>query len=96
MLVGPPDMASKKDGGSSKPMVPKLVEHQLNCAKDLGWPYWNQYKAMGGSGSMWSWVQAGLGNPDMVHPTGSGGNKLGKMQYLALMNAYEEYKAKKR
>lgn len=97
MLVGPPDMASKKDEeGHSKPMVPELIEHQKNCANELGWAYWNQYKAMGGSGSMWAWVQSGLGSADLIHPTGSGGNVLGKMEYLALMHAYEDYKAKKK
>jgi len=97
MLVGPPDMASKNEAeGHSKPMVPRLVKHQKNCAEELGWAYWNQFVAMGGSGSMWSWVQNGYGNADMVHPTESGGGKLGKMQYLALMQAYEAYKVKKR
>lgn len=96
MLVGPPDMASKEDGGGSKPMVPILIKHQKNCADELGWAYWNQYKAMGGGGSMASWVAAGLGNPDMIHPTGQGGNVLGKMQYLAVMEKYEAYKDSKR
>ncbi len=97
MLVGPPDMASNNAAeGNSKPMVPKLIRHQKNAAEALGWAYWNQFKAMGGSGSMWAWVQSGLGNADMVHPTGSGGNILGKMEYLALMQAYEAYKAEKR
>lgn len=97
MLAGPPDMASKGEGeGNSKPMVPVLITHQRNCAQELGWAYWNQYKAMGGSGSMYSWVQAGLGNPDMIHPTGQGGSVLGKMEYLALMEKYEAYKASKR
>jgi lysophospholipase L1-like esterase len=93
MLVGPPDMASKKDDeGHSKPMVPTITKHQMNCARARGWAYWNQFKAMGGSGSMWSWVQSGLGSADLIHPTGSGGNILGKMEYLALMHAYEAYK----
>ncbi|NUP07242.1 MAG: hypothetical protein HOW73_14405 [Polyangiaceae bacterium] len=98
MLVGPPDMASKGDSGEghSKPMVPVIIQHQKTCATELGWPYWNQYKAMGGSGSMYSWVQSGLGNPDMIHPTGQGGNVLGKWLYRALMEKYEAYKEKKR
>jgi hypothetical protein len=32
----------------------------------------------------------------MIHPTGSGGNALGQMQYLAMMDGYEKYKAEKR
>lgn len=98
MLVGPPDMASKGDKGEghSKAMVPTIIKHQKACAAELGWPYWNQFKAMGGSGSMYSWVQSGLGNPDMIHPTGQGGNVLGRWLYRALMEKYEEHKEKKR
>ena len=97
MLVGPPDMASKnEEEGHSKSVVSVIVDHQKAVAADLGWAFWNQYKAMGGSGSMWSWVQSGMGNTDMIHPTGVGGNVLGKMEYLALMEKYEAYKAKKR
>ncbi len=97
MLVGPPDMASKDASqGNAKPMVAIYVGHQMNVAKKRGWAYWNQQKAMGGPGSMWSWVQAGMGNSDMIHPTGSGGNALGQMQYLAVMEGYEKYKSEKR
>ena len=94
LIVGPPDMASKRaDEGHSKAMVPVFIKHQQNVAKKLGWAFWNQFKAMGGSGSMWSWVQSGLGNSDLIHPTGAGANVLGKMGYLALMQAYEAHKA---
>ncbi len=97
MLVGPPDMASNnEEEGHAKPMVPVLINHQKNVAKKVGWAYFDQYRAMGGSGSMWAWVQSGMGNKDMIHPTGSGGNTLGKMQYLAVMKAYEDFKEKKR
>ena len=68
----------------------------MNVAKKRGWAYWHQQKAMGGPGSMWAWVQAGMGNSDMIHPTGSGGNALGQMQYLAVMEGYEKFKAAKR
>lgn len=97
MLVGPPDMASNDVGtGNAKPMVGIYAGHQMNVAKKRGWAYWHQQKAMGGPGSMWSWVQAGMGNSDMIHPTGSGGNALGQMQYLAVMEGYEKFKAAKR
>jgi lysophospholipase L1-like esterase len=96
MLVGPPDMASDNPAERSKPMVPRIIKHQQNCAEERGWAYWNQFVAMGGAGSMWSWVQSGDGNKDMVHPTDSGGSKLGTYEYNALMSAYEAYKAKRR
>jgi lysophospholipase L1-like esterase len=97
MLVGPPDMASKNEAeGHAKPTVPLFVDAQKSVAGREGWAFWNQFKAMGGSGSMWAWVQSGLGQADMIHPTGTGGNVLGKMEYLALMEKYEAYKASKR
>jgi len=97
MLVGPPDMASNNEAeGHAKPMVGILIGHQKAVQEKLGWAYFDQFRAMGGAGSMWSWVQSGMGNTDMIHPTGSGGNALGKMQWLAVMQAYEEFKEKKR
>jgi lysophospholipase L1-like esterase len=97
MLVGPPDMASKDESqGHSRPQVGVIVTRQKHAAKEEGWAFFDQFNAMGGSGSMWGWMKSGLGNPDMFHPTGSGGNVLGKMQYQAVMEAYEKHKAAKR
>lgn len=97
MLVGPPDMATKKAGqGHSHPYVPKMVEAQKRIAAEHGWAFWNQFKVMGGAGSMWSWVQSNLGSPDLVHPTGNGGAVLGRWQYYALMDLYEQHKAARR
>lgn len=92
MLAGPPDMASKDaTHGHSRPMVHVLVEQQKKIAAERGWAFWDQYRAMGGAGSMWTWIQAGLGSQDMFHPTGQGGNQLGNWEFLALMEAYEKY-----
>lgn len=97
MLVAPPDMASKDESqGHSRPQVGIIVGRQAKAAKEEGWALFDQFRAMGGSGSMWTWIQSGLGNSDMFHPTGSGGNVLGKMQYQAVMEAYEKYKASHR
>ena len=93
MLVGPPDMASAKASqGHSRPMVHFIVENQKKLAKKRGWAMWDQFRAMGGGGSMWSWMKAGLGSQDMFHPTGRGGSVLGKWEYYALMKAFEAYK----
>lgn len=97
MLVGPPDMASEKASqGHSRPMVYFITEEQKKLAKKRGWAFWDQFRAMGGGGAMWSWIKAGLGSTDMFHPTGQGGNVLGKWEYLALMQAFEAYKAERR
>jgi lysophospholipase L1-like esterase len=93
MLVGPPDMASKNAAwGHSRPMANIIAKNQKELAAERGWAFWDQYQAMGGGGSMWSWIQAGLGSQDLFHPTGQGGNLLGRWQYLALMEAFESYK----
>jgi hypothetical protein len=92
MLVGPPDMASKSPAhGHSRPMTPLIVDAQARLAAARGWAFWDQYRAMGGSGSLWAWMQAGLANADMFHPTGVGANMLATWQYHALMAAYERY-----
>ena len=82
--------------GHSRPMANIIAKNQKELAEERGWAFWDQYHAMGGGGSMWSWIQAGLGSQDMFHPTGQGGNLLGRWQYLALMEAFEAYKAKHR
>ena len=84
----------KESQGHTRPLVHFIVEAQRELATERGWAFWDQYRAMGGGGSMWSWIKAGLGSQDMFHPTGRGGNVLGKWEYLALMEAYEQYKAR--
>jgi hypothetical protein len=97
MLVGPPDMASNDASqGHASPYVPVMVKAQKRIAAARGWAFWNQYQVMGGGGSMWSWVQSGLGNQDLVHPTGHGGAVLGRWEYHALMDAYERHKEARR
>ena len=97
MLVGPPDMASKSTTqGHTRTMVPIIVKNQRELAKERGWAFWDQFRAMGGGGSMWAWVKAGLGSKDMFHPTGRGGSMLGNWEYLALVEAFEKYKAAQR
>jgi lysophospholipase L1-like esterase len=95
MLAGPPDMASKNAAhGHSRAVVPIIVKNQMQLAKERGWAYWNQYAAMGGAGSMWAWMKGGLGSPDMFHPTGRGGNLLGRWQYQAIIEAYTKFLAR--
>ncbi len=97
MLAGPPDMASnKEEQGHSKPMVYFIAKNEKELAAERGWAFWDQFRAMGGGGSMWSWIKAGLGSTDMFHPTGQGGTVLGNWEYQALMQAFDNYKAAQR
>ena len=92
MLVGPPDMASSNAAqGHSKPMGGIITMRQRQIAKDEGWTFWSQLDAMGGGGSMWGWIQQGLGSKDMFHPTGQGGGVLGRWIYAALMEGFGKY-----
>jgi len=46
---------------------------------------------MGGPGSVRQWVQAGLGQADYTHLTGSGYRLLGDMLYGAIMSQYDRF-----
>ncbi|MSP25181.1 MAG: hypothetical protein EXR75_08455 [Myxococcales bacterium] len=94
MMVGPPDMASNKPSqGYSRPMVHVIVENQRRLASERGWAFWDQYRAMGGGGSMHAWVKAGLGSSDLFHPTGRGGSMLADWQFQAMMRAFDAHAA---
>ena len=47
----------------------------------------------GGFGSMGFWFQRGLGGADLAHPSSAGAEVLGEWVYLALMEAYDAWKA---
>lgn len=94
MLVGPLDRADKKDGGfKSRPVVPKLAAIQRKVAAEVGCAFWDTLAAMGGFGSMGFWFQRGLGGADLAHPSSAGAEVLGDWVYLALMEAYDAWKA---
>jgi hypothetical protein len=97
LLIGPMDRADKKGGVyTSRPVVPKLAAIQRRAAADVGCAYWDTFSAMGGLGSMGTWVQRGLGGADLAHPSSVGAEVLGNWIYLALMDAYEVYKVQER
>lgn len=94
MLVGPMDRADKKgDRYTSRPVVPKLAAIQRKVSGEVGCAYWDTLSAMGGFGTMGFWVQRGLGGADLAHPSSAGADLLGGWVYLALMEAYETWKA---
>jgi hypothetical protein len=94
LLVGPMDRADKKgDVYRSRPVIPKLAAIQRRVAGEVGCGYFDTYGAMGGPGAMGVWVQRGLGGADLAHPSGAGAELLGRWVYLALMDAYETWKA---
>jgi lysophospholipase L1-like esterase len=97
LLVGPLDRAEKKgDGFRSRPVIPKLAAIQRKVAGEVGCGYWDTFGAMGGTGSMGTWYQRGLGGADLAHPSSAGAEVLGDWIYLALMEGYEAYEARSR
>ena len=68
--------------------MPSLMEAQKRAAFLAGAAFWSEYDAMGGTGSMNTWVGRGLGRFDHVHFTASGYDKLAGLFYGDLMNAY--------
>jgi lysophospholipase L1-like esterase len=96
LLVGPMDRAEKKADGTfrSRPVVPKLAALQRKVSHEVGCGYWDTLGAMGGFGAMGIWYQRGLGGADLAHPSSAGAEVIGNWVYLALMEAYEAYKAR--
>jgi lysophospholipase L1-like esterase len=93
LLIGPMDRADKKGGVyTSRPVVPKLAAIQRKVSADIGCAYWDTFSAMGGLGSMGTWVERKLGGADLAHPSSVGADLLGNWIYLALMDAYEAHK----
>lgn len=92
LLVGPMDRADKKgDAYVSRPVIPKLVAIQRKVAGQVGCAFFDTHGAMGGVGSMGTWVQRGLGGADLAHPSSAGAEVVGGWLYLALMEAYSSW-----
>lgn len=92
LIIGAMDRARHRDGvTSSMKIIQLIVAEQEKAAKQLGCAYFDTYAAMGGWGSMPSWVRRGLGQADMTHPTGVGAIRIGNWIYRALMKRYDSY-----
>lgn len=95
LVVGPLDRSERKgDGFRSRPVIPKFAAIQRRVASEVGCGYWDTLSAMGGFGSMAIWFQRGLGGQDLAHPSTAGAEVLGNWIYLALMEAYDAYRAR--
>lgn len=92
LVLAAMDRAEKK-GTTLQTMqvIPAIVKEQKKASAETGCAFWNTYEAMGGAGSMATWVGRGLGQADLTHPTGSGSEVLGSWIYQALMDGYQKY-----
>jgi hypothetical protein len=57
-------------------VIPALVKEQKSAAAEIGCALFDTYGAMGGAGSMPTWVRRGLGQGDLTHPSGVGSEVL--------------------
>lgn len=92
LVVAPLDRAEKNEATGelrTKPVIKRLVEAQQKVAAEAGVGFWNTYEAMGGEGSMASWVRKGLAGSDLTHPSPQGAEVLGDLLYKALTSGFE-------
>ncbi len=94
LMVSPNDVAIKRGTDlATRPVVPYLVKAQREVSEKAGCAFFDVYQAMGGYGSMATWIRKGLGGPDYTHPTTIGADHIGTWLYRALMERYEAWKA---
>ena len=91
LVYGPPDRADRPEAISK---MPAMIEAQRRAAFEVGAAFWSSYAAMGGAGAMNSWASAGLGQPDHVHLSRAGYQRIGSMFYSDIMEAYQQYLAR--
>jgi lysophospholipase L1-like esterase len=93
LVVAPLDRAEKTESGAlrTKPIIKKLVEAQKKVAAEANVGFWNTFEAMGGEGSMATWVKKGLAGSDLTHPSPQGGEVLGDLLYKAITSGFEAW-----
>src|SRR5690606_40478118 len=94
LVVAPLDRAEKNESTGkmrTKPVIKKLVECQKKVAGEAGVGFWNTFEAMGGEGTMATWVRKGLAGSDLTHPSPHGGEILGDLLYKAILSGFEAW-----
>ena len=92
LLIGPPDCQYRSHGRLIPfPHLDQVIEIQRQVAGENGCAFWNWRSAMGGPGSVRQWVQAGLGQGDYTHLTGSGYRMTGDALFEELMAQYSRF-----
>ena len=86
LIFAPPDRA---DLPIALNRMPALIEAERSAALKSNCAFWSASDAMGGLGSMNTWVSRGLGQADKVHLTRQGYVRLGDAFFQELMRAYQ-------
>ncbi len=91
LVVGPPDRTQKirKIGWQTMDKIDVIAEAQRQAALANGCAFWDLRAKMGGKGSMFKWVAAGMAQADHVHFTGPGYRMLGDAVFRDVMSQYD-------
>jgi lysophospholipase L1-like esterase len=89
LVLGPPDRGKlrRKTGWEIPALLDLVVEEERRLARQHGCAFWDQRAAMGGSGSIVTWVRADppLALPDRVHFTRLGYRLFAEALYHVLL-----------
>lgn len=91
LVVGPPDRTQRirRVGWRTMEKIDVIAEAQREAALANGCAFWDLRAKMGGKGSMFQWVAAGMAQADHVHFTGSGYKMLADAVFRDLMSQYD-------
>ena len=92
MIIGPSDMAVKKDGKMvTRPFVIEVNQAMKRIAEESNCAFWDLYEAMGGKNSMKAWVEADppLAAKDYTHFSSKGARKIGELLYQSIIDEYK-------
>lgn len=93
LVIAPNDTAVKRGTSvQSRGVMPSLVRVQRESAFESGCAFFDTYDAMGGQGSMATWIVRGLGQQDLTHPTTVGADVIGEWIFRAMMDKYREFR----
>lgn len=93
IVIGPSDMSIKvKDKFETYPYLDEVRDALKHAAFEQGAAYWDMYEAMGGKGSMPSWVNADppLASTDHIHFAPAGAKLVAEWFYEAIQEALNE------
>jgi lysophospholipase L1-like esterase len=98
LLLGPPDRAVRIQGvWSTPPKLLEIVSSQQRVAEAAGCAFYNQLDAMGGPGTINTWVDdpQALATKDRVHLTRDGYARMAHLFVGDLLRAYASWRAEK-
>jgi lysophospholipase L1-like esterase len=90
LVFAPPDRADLPLSAR----LEALVNAERRAAFTNNAAFWSAFDAMGGNGSMNSWLSKGLAQSDRVHLTGAGYARLAELFFRDLMNAFKSTSSK--